>query len=100
MAKEIVNIFNEIKNIYKEYKLPLKLTSGGLVDANGLNTSDIDISLYHEDYNNLQYIFKNSIVNNYPDEKATIYTIKGFSREVNIYATNNVDKINSCKTQR
>ena len=94
MAKEIVNIFNEIKNIYKEYKLPLKLTSGGLVDANGLNTSDIDISLYHEDYNNLQYIFKNSIVNNYPDEKATIYTIKGFSREVNIYATNNVDKIN------
>lgn len=56
MAKEIINIFNEIKNIYKEYKLPLKLVFGGLVDAKGINTSDIDISLYHEDYNNLQYI--------------------------------------------
>lgn len=94
MAKEIINIFNEINNIYKEYKLPLKLASGGLVDAKGINTSDIDISLYHEDYNNLQYIFKNSIVNNYHDENSTIYTIKGFSREVNIYATNNIDKIN------
>lgn len=100
MAKEIINIFNEIKNIYKEYKLPLKLTSGGLVDAKGLNSSDVDISLYHEDYNNLQYIFKDSIVNNYADEKATIYTIKGFSREVNIYATNDVDKINMAVKHR
>lgn len=100
MAKEIINIFNEIKNIYKEYNLPLELTSGGLIDANGLNSSDVDISLYHEDYNNLQYIFKDSIVNNYADEKATIYTIKGFSREVNIYATNDVDKINMAVKHR
>ncbi len=100
MTKEIINIFNEIKNIYKEYNLPLELTSGGLIDANGLNSSDVDISLYHEDYNNLQCIFKDSIVNNYPDEKATIYKIKGFSREVNIYATNNVDKVNMAVKHR
>lgn len=93
MTKEIINIFNEIKNMYKDHNLQLELTSGGLCDVNGINTSDVDISLYHENYNNLECIFKNSIKKNYPDENATIYTIKNFPREVNIYATDDIKKV-------
>ncbi|KAI9293062.1 hypothetical protein K502DRAFT_343453 [Neoconidiobolus thromboides FSU 785] len=90
MSEEITSIFNKIKSIYKEYDL--NLVSGGLVDSKG--KSDVDISLYCEAYNTLHHVFKNSTATTYPDEKATIYSISGYDREVNIFATSDINRVN------
>ncbi|CAO3619716.1 unnamed protein product [Cunninghamella blakesleeana] len=101
MAQDIINIFNEIQSKYKEYDL--KLTAGGLTDVKGENTSDIDISLYHDQYNELQDVFKGSTKEVYPKERATIYSFpKGdyYTRDVNIYVTNDQKRIDMAMQHR
>ncbi|CAO3640696.1 unnamed protein product [Cunninghamella echinulata] len=98
MAKDIISIYNDIKHIYKDYNL--KLTAGGLTDVKGINTSDVDISLYHTDYNHLDHVFKPSTKHYYPNENATIYSLLGYPREVNIYATNDIQRVNMAMKHR
>ena len=48
-------ILRALNKKYPEYEF--YLASGGLFDVKGKNTSDIDISLYHADYENLDHVF-------------------------------------------
>lgn len=93
MVKDVTEIFNSVKEKYKEHGLPLQLTAGGLCDVKGEGTSDVDISLFHITYYDLDHIFIDSTVTHYPEERATIYSIRGFEREVNIYATDDMKRI-------
>ena len=74
-------IFKQVKEV-----LPrgVRHASGGLPDARGV--SDVDISLYRKNHNNLiSQLPKGTKTKN--KKTHTIYTIPGYDREVNLYAT-------------
>src|SRR5690348_3222940 len=85
-TKDIIRIFHEVQ--YKYCDLDLHLASGGLPDVNG--KSDVDISLFSENYADLDYIFEDELESVKHDDvkPRKIYKLSGYSREVNIYATN------------
>jgi energy-coupling factor transporter ATP-binding protein EcfA2 len=72
--------------------------SGGLPDARGL--SDVDIYLPRKRFTGLEQQFpKGTTVTKQGDDYA-IYSIPGFKREVNVYATNNPAKRESIDHRR
>lgn len=74
------------KFINKYNNLNMKLASGGLMDVKGI--SDVDISLFHNDYEHLDHIFKNFSKKMDNKKPRVIYTTVYLGREINIYVTN------------
>lgn len=100
MADNVSQIFSQVKSKYETHGLDLELTAGGLCDVKGKGTSDVDISLFHNDYQNLRHIFTDSSIEHFPNERATIYSIPGYAREVNIYATDDMKRVEMAMKHR
>lgn len=80
-------IFDQVYKNYKSVFPEMLHGSGGLPDTKGPGTSDVDISLFHTEHSSLGKYFPEDteIDNNSPDR--TVYKLKGYAREVNIYCT-------------
>ncbi len=79
-------IFDQAYEKYKEDFPDMLNGSGGLPDTKGLGTSDVDICLFHQNHASLASYFPadTKIETN---SKGTVYTLKGYPREVNIYCS-------------
>ncbi len=81
-------VFSQVFEKYKDVLPGMKHGSGGLPDTSGPGTSDVDICIYSEDPTELKKYFpKNTEVDQSSSDR-TIYKLKGYDRDVNIYCSN------------
>lgn len=79
-------IFIQVYDKYKHVLPNLKHGSGGLPDTKGLGTSDVDICLLYKEHASLSKYFPEDTEID-TNEGRTVYTLKGYEREVNIYCS-------------
>jgi len=84
-------IYDQVFEKYKTIFPDMKHGSGGLPDAQGEGTSDVDICIFSRDYASLGKYFPpdTEIDSGSPNELRpyTIYKLRGYPREVNVYCT-------------
>jgi len=80
-------IFDQVFEKYKTVFPDMVHGSGGLPDTKGEGTSDVDIMVFSNDHTSLSKHFPpdTEIVASSPVR--TIYRLKGYPREVNLYCT-------------
>lgn len=79
-------IYDELYKKYAEVLPGMLHGSGGLPDAKGPGTSDVDVCVRHEDHQSLAKYFPEDTGVDFAPGR-TVYVLKGYDREVNIYCT-------------
>ncbi len=80
-------IFQQVYEKYKSVFPEMLHSSGGLPDTKGPGTSDVDISLFHKEPASLVKFFPEDTEMDTSNPGRTIYKLKGYPREVNIYSS-------------
>ena len=81
-------LFDQVYDTYKAHFPTMLHSSGGLPDAKGPGTSDVDISLFHAEPESLALYFPADTEVDRSSEGRIVYKLKGYPREVNIYCSN------------
>lgn len=81
-------IFREVYEKYAHIFPEMLHSSGGLPDAKGPGTSDVDISLFNTNPSSLAHYFPDGTEIDNTRDGRTLYKLKGYLREVTIYCLN------------
>ncbi len=86
----IDDIFDHVTSKFPD--LTFELATGGFIDIKGANTTDVDISMFSENYDKLFFVLNPIIkvikVRKEDRRPLMIYSLHGYNRTVNIWATN------------
>lgn len=80
-------VFEQVYENYKSVFPNMLHSSGGLPDSKGVGTSDVDVSLYSKEHSLLSKFFPEDTEIDTSNSERTIYKLKGYAREVNIYCS-------------